>query len=150
MNISVINRTIATIERAAPERVAMKTFFSQPFDWCNTTACIAGWVCLTYYKEGIRNLDVEYRAELALGIEDTDTSRELFFMDYASQEYVEDLGFLLNDDTIYVLSLNALDAFDRLPPAVRKQAAINVLTILRDTNKVDWLTAIREAKAAKA
>jgi len=39
------------------------------------------------------------------------------------------------------------DEIDALPATVRRQAAINVLSHLRDTGEVDWRSAIDRAKA---
>ncbi len=142
LNLDTINKTIAALEKAAPERFKMGRFLES----CGTVGCIAGWVTIATMTTPIVNVDPERIAKKALGFEPVGDPRteKLFFMDFDDETEVK-IAYEIESSGWFV----SLDSFDRcLSPAVRKQAAINVLTILRDTGEVDWLTAIRKAKEA--
>ena len=142
----VINKTIAAIEKAAPERVEMSYFVSSD-NRCNTAACIAGWVFLanTPKTEPIYNVSDTVLGLLNISVDQED---KLFFMVEDNNE-VQTALIAAGAKSGFNYRGN-LSSFDALASEVRKRAAINVLTILRDTDKVDWPTAITEAVKAKA
>ena len=171
MNIEHINLVIAAIEAAEPEQViagdiAIDLDSKGGDTYCNTAACIAGWVSFALTKNFNYWLFEPHitGARKALGITSNQAS-QLFMMHYdaeVDENYKLALRKLLNlpahddDDDEAYLNIDdieqqqpdvILDAFDKLPPEVRKRASINVLTLLRDTNTVDWLKAIQTALA---
>lgn len=157
MNVEAINKTIALIEASAPERVQMRDWFSDSKNWCKTNACIAGWVIMANlkHKKGIK-IAPSYRATMILDL-DYDTTDNLFVMrdlSTAPAKYMRYYELVKSTgvdprDPLNNLRVSDLGLFDMLPATIRKQAAINVLTILRDTGKVDWLRAIEEALPKK-
>jgi hypothetical protein len=111
---------------------------------CKTAFCIAGWSNLIRMEEtGVKfkdrvgeGFECQFSSEwaalrwLGFGPEDPDSdeiSQDLFYMDN--------------------VSTTSKYGFDSLPDDVRKRAGIRVLEILRDTDKVDWDQALRDAGA---
>lgn len=150
INKENIDKVIKQIKAADADRFRMSCFLSDSGHLCGTAACIAGWTALTFHKQNLQrfvNIDFHDQAAYHLGL-DRKQCEELFYMSYDEALDVEvAISQILDDLKPYA----SLDSFDRvLPPNVRQAAAVNVLTILRDTEKVDWLTAIKQAKAAHA
>ena len=161
MNKEAINKTIAAIENCKhAEQICMGTFtHGMGSDaMCDTAACIGGWMVVANYSEAERKSwsnrtgDVADRATDILGAyEDGDIAGQLFFMDYVDRFALRTLVFsVLNRDPEYT---SVLSSFDELPADIRKQSMLNVLHILHDTGRVEWIEAItlaiRKVRAMK-
>jgi len=157
---AVIKRTIEAIQGAEPERFQMSEFFTENSFSCSTAACVAGWVAIANYEYEkpwidtvISSLwDIKYdltsTTTEALGITE-DEARELFYLDISKQamfDLLNQYGVVLpqlSNFGEYQSRLATIVIFDFLPAKFRKQAAINVLTILRDEGRVSWNDALK-------
>jgi hypothetical protein len=120
---AAIEKTIAAIRAGAagePANVRMRGYVNI----CGTPACVAGWACFAAKTRMDPYDDYFQRGRAFLGLSYYQ-ARDLFLM--GSGQYAQ------------------IAAFDELSAPVRRDAAINVLQGLRDTNKVDWTSAIRKA-----
>jgi len=105
---------------------------TNPKGYCNTPACAAGWACYAILGyEGISgksDRDFYSKGSHVLGLDATQ-AENLFMMGQG-------------------LWQQTLGPFDRLPEPTRKQALINVLQGMLDTDgEVDWPKAIRATGA---
>ena len=158
-----ITRTIEAIKKADPKRFEMANFLNIDRDVypsakatkCNTTACIGGWIALANLADSNPNfadyIGASGMAQM-IGLDDYNdyehsiAVEELFYLTIESGERTHRMATLLGTESPHQF----IRKFDQLPPEVRQQAAINVLTILRDTRKVDWVTALEQALHPKA
>ena len=114
-NTANINKLISFISNLPPEQFEMSNW--ERHAECGTVACLGGWA---------ERLIDPVEPMLITAIDawfdiDTKASKRLFFMS----------GGIMG-----------LHAFDRLEPSHRQQAAIAVLSRLRDENVVDWHAAV--------
>lgn len=137
-NTKNINDVIEAI-KAHPKNFKMDDFIQgDVLHSCGTAGCIAGFTLAL--KADILSKEPEFRnssnkgvyylrthrvvqAAEILGIT-TDEAQELFFMPGGAEQR---------------------HAFDREPNDIRAAAAVRVLEILRDTGKVNWHLALRDA-----
>ena len=145
MNRENIKRTIESIEMAAPERLQMGGYLgAHSFERsCCTVGCLAGWAWMTEARlqgksfneviEKAKGVSVHNAGREFLGL-DPDTADKLFLMQSA-----------LRDSKGRPKSWG-ISEFDSLHPLVRRQAAINVLTLLYTMGTVEWDKAIKDAE----
>jgi hypothetical protein len=145
MNVENIKAVIAAIQAAKPHRFMMALYTvdltkvdslanmaGMRLGECGTAGCIAGWcemvrLGLTQDKDADKKIDegdVAQNAADFLELASYKQERALFAMQGANAE---------------------MRRFDQLPPVVRKSSAVNVLTGLIETGKVDWDGAIKKA-----
>lgn len=110
---------------------------------CQTAMCIAGW------SNALRMIDAgqDYKNIVA---KDAMTFMRHFNSDSAASAWLG-ISSGQGEALFYLFSSHGpgKTSFDSLPPEKRRLAGIRVLEILRDTDKVDWDTAIVDAGIIK-
>lgn len=160
LNVKAIDKTIEAIKKTTGDRFQMSVFindfgYTGRIHTCETAACIAGWACLANLPrdERIRqtissNWDKMGADVLGLSLYPHSAAHELFLLgaydrDDKIVEIVKDIFSKFG--LYYNRERTVLSNFDQLPERFRKQAAVNVLTILKEMGKVDWVTALEMA-----
>lgn len=158
MNTDNIQHVIALIKSKPAEKFIMGEFFA---DWnglqneeiidCKSAMCVAGWTLVACRPQALPTIlahEIESYAAIALGLT-REQQQDLFYMNNVPCQSLLDLGAHDPDaesDGIYHKRI--LPTFDTFPAELRRQAAINVLTILLEVGQVHWLPAIISAHAS--
>lgn len=158
MNTDNITKVIELIKSKPAEKFIMGEFFA---DWsglssedvvdCKSAMCVAGWTIVACRPQALPTImahEIEPTAALALGLT-REQQQDLFFMNCVPHQELLNLGAHDPDaDCAEIYHKRVLPTFDTFPAELRRQAAINVLTILLEVGQVHWLPAIISAHAS--
>lgn len=160
LNVKAIDKTIEAIKNTTGYQFQMSVFinnygYTGRIHTCETAACIAGWACLVNLPEDERlrqsmsnNWEKMGADVLGLPSYPHPAAQDLFLLGAYDRDIriVESVKDIFSKFGIrYSSEMTVLSNFDMLPERFRKQAAVNVLTILKEMGKVDWVTALEMA-----